>query len=146
MSTKIVNDLLRELGPKEVVTISPKDSVMDAAISMVVNRVGALVVVDDEGAVVGIISERDIVIKLVASRLDADMNKVEEIMTENVRTVSRQTNLKECEDIMKELHIRHLPVMDNGKLIAVVSIRDLLVSTRAEQEELVRLIRDYTGL
>jgi len=143
MSEKIVNDLLRELGERETLTISPEKSVGEAARKMTLWDVGALVVTDTDGKVVGIVSERDFRTKVVPHNVDSNVAKVETIMTRKVETVSRNTNLKECEDKMKDLHIRHLPVVENGELIAVVSIRDLLVSTREELQSLVRDLKNY---
>lgn len=145
MSDKIVNDLLRELGERLVFTIHPESPVKEAAQLMEEHKVGALVVVNGVDEVVGIVSERDIAIKIVAHNMNPSTTNVGDIMTSEVVTASRTTNLKECEVRMEEYHIRHLPVTDHGDLIAVVSIRDLLVSTRSELENLVDHLKKLMG-
>lgn len=146
MSNKIVSQLLAERGPREAQTIRPDATARQAAAMMSDLKVGSLVVVEKTGEVVGIVSERDLVDKVNAVNKLASTVSVSEIMTRDVEAVFLTTNLRECEEKMERLHIRHLPVLDKGALVGVISIRDLLVSTRAEQEELVRVIRDYTGL
>ncbi|KKU10705.1 MAG: hypothetical protein UX13_C0005G0018 [Candidatus Woesebacteria bacterium GW2011_GWB1_45_5] len=146
MSEKIVNDLLREIGPKPIYTIRPDNSVRDAARVMADLNVGALAVVDEDGKMVGIISERDCSQKVAAFDVNAYTTRVSRIMTKDVKTVSRNTNLKECEDLMREHGIRHLPVMENEELVAIISIRDLLVSTREELENLVHHLKTFIGV
>lgn len=142
MSQKTVFVLLREMGQREPHTVHRMVSVAEAANLLAEYDVGALIVVDSQG-VVGVISERDIARKVAANDLNATETLVEDVMSEKVISVTPFTNLKECEDLMRENGIRHLPVVDNGQLIAVISIRDLLVSTRLEQEQLVADLKGY---
>lgn len=141
MSTKIVSTLLQELGKREIYATHPHDTVRHLAHSLTNLKIGAMVVLDTDNRLMGIVSERDIVTKVVhMGRKEA---LVKDIMSKNVISVTPLTNLKECEDLMKEYSIRHLPVVDNGRVLAVISIRDLLVSTRLEQEQLVEHYKNY---
>jgi CBS domain-containing protein len=144
MSDKVVVQLLKEMGPKEIQTISPEATAQEAAFLMKTKGVGALVVVED-GKVVGIVSERDNSNKVVALDKRGSEIKVSEIMTTKVESVGLTTNLEECEERMERLHIRHLPVIDKGSLIGIVSIRDLLVSTREEEKQLVDHLKHFIG-
>lgn len=142
MSEKTVRMVLKEMGTHPVHSIGVGASVSDVAKLLAKHNVGALIVMNDE-TLAGIVSERDITKRLVAEGLDAFLTKVERIMTSEVISVTPHTNLKECEDLMKEKGIRHLPVMENGVVMAMISIRDLLVSTRKEQEEMADHLRGY---
>jgi len=109
-------------------------------------NIGALAVVNEKVDLVGIVSERDVNNKVAAlNKLSVEV-QVSEIMTKKVAVVFLTTNLKECEETMKDLHVRHLIVMDKGKLVGIVSIRDLLVSTREELEDIVRHLKHYIGI
>ena len=145
MSDKIVLQLLKEQGKKDVQTILGDVSAFDAAVRMKSKKVGALAVVNEKDELIGIVSERDINNKVAALDKLASQVQVSEIMTKKVAVVFLTTNLKDCEDKMKEFHIRHLPVLDKGKLVGIISIRDLLVSTREEQEQLVDHLKRFIG-
>jgi CBS domain-containing protein len=138
--------LLRETKKGGTYHTLPDKSVFEASQAMAALKVGALVVLADNGALEGIVSERDIVDKVVAVGLDPERTFVSEVMSKEVVYVTPFTNLEECEDKMKENGINHLPVVESGRVIAVVSIRDLLVSTREEEKELVRHLKDYMGI
>ncbi|KKQ92131.1 MAG: hypothetical protein UT58_C0011G0008 [Microgenomates group bacterium GW2011_GWC1_39_7b] len=146
MSDKIVLQLFKEMGQREVHTISEDATALDAARMMRAKNIGALAVVNEKVDLVGIVSERDVNNKVAAlNKLSVEV-QVSEIMTKKVAVVFLTTNLKECEETMKDLHVRHLIVMDKGKLVGIVSIRDLLVSTREELEDIVRHLKHYIGI
>lgn len=142
MSNKTVRMLLQELGPKELYSVQVDNNILTVSTLLEAYGVAALVVLHHD-KLVGIISERDLVRKVLSNALDPKATSVSQIMTSDVVTVTPFTNLKECEDLMRERKIRHLPVVENGRVIAVISIRDLLVSTRQELEQLVRDLEKY---
>lgn len=141
MSEKKVETLLKELGERDIYSIFPHETVRTLSHYLTRYDVGALVVLD-RNKVVGIVSERDITRKVVHKGLSYEI-PVKDIMSTDVVSVTPHTNLEECERLMKEYGIRHLPVIANNELLALISIRDLLVSTRLEQEQLAAHYRGY---
>lgn len=125
MST--VEEILKSKTGK-VFTITPGGSVLDAARAMNDHHVGSLVVVDDcmTDKIVGIITERDIMTRVVAARKDPDRTTVAEAMTDRVLTCIGATRADELRHVMQAKRIRHLPVVDQlGRLVGMVSIGDL---------------------
>ena len=144
LTKKDVRTLLRELGDKKLFSISQDAHVKDDLIDALEEHdVSALVVLGQGGRLVGIVTERDIVRKAAGSDRINEL-LVRDIMAyEDLETVTPMTTLGECENIMKEKRIRHLPVIENGEVIAVISIRDLMVSHRRELENLVNDLHGY---
>src|SRR5581483_5050016 len=105
-----VRELLERKGP-HVWTLGPKATVLQAALAMNEHRVGSLVVVDD-GRVVGILTERDILVRVVAGRRDPASTAVADVMTAEVVCCSPDTTLDEARGAMRDRRIRHLPVAD----------------------------------
>jgi CBS domain-containing protein len=109
-----------------VVTLDLHQRVVEAAKAMQEHRVGCLVVVDEGEKMVGILSERDI-LKWVASASPTSFRqRVEDIMTRNVLYVSPRTPLCDARQLMQQNNIRHLPIVDNGRPVGVLSIRDVM--------------------
>ncbi|MCU7787442.1 CBS domain-containing protein [Pyrobaculum sp. 3827-6] len=110
---------------KNVVTAKENDKVRDIAIKMYENKIGSVVIVDDEGKPIGIVTERDIVYVL-ARALSPD-TPAWMIMTENPIVIKEDALVVEAMEKMRELNIRHLPVVDHsGKLVGMVSFRDIV--------------------
>ncbi len=141
MSEKVVETLLKEMGEKDIYSISPEETVRTLSHYLARYDVGAIVVLNDH-KVVGIVSERDIVRKVVHKGLSYQI-PVADIMSTEVVSVTPHTNLEECERLMKKHGIRHLLVISNSELLALISIRDLLVSTRLEEQQLVGHLKGY---
>lgn len=117
---------LLSVARKPVVTIDPSATVEEASKLMLAESVGVLVVMREDEAL-GIISERDIVRRVVAQRGDAARAKVEDAMSAPVRTVDEDTTTHEALALMHEGRFRHLPVVDcQGRVVAMLSVRDLL--------------------
>ena len=128
-----VADLLRTKG-SEVATVPPKISVTGLLEDLARYNVGALVVVDEAGTLVGIVSERDVVRRLNERGGSLLTAPVSEIMTAPVVTCEPSQAVDALAEIMTERRIRHMPVVENGRLIGIVSIGDV-VKSRIQQLE-----------
>lgn len=128
-----VSTLLSMKG-HNVVTVQPSDTVAAAAKTLGENRFGVLVVSTDGVTIAGIISERDIVRELGVSGADLLGKPVSEIMTRTVRTCNVGDTVERLMEIMTEHRIRHLPVTEDGKMIGLISIGDI-VKVRVRQLE-----------
>ncbi len=127
---------------KGVWTVAPTTLVSEAVALMVEKDVGAVVVVDDS-SVVGIITERDVVRKVVAAGKDVNTTQVQDIMTSRVLYVRPEQTLDECMALMDDKHIRHLPVLDGNQLLGIVSIRDAIKHVVAEREFVIEQLENY---
>src|SRR4051794_1689844 len=116
----VVRDIIARKGT-HIESISPAATVFEAAVRMNDKKIGALLVLD-EGRLVGIITERDILQRVVAQRRDAAETMVDEIMTAEVACCQCDTSLDEARGVMKNRRIRHLPVVDaEERLLALIS-------------------------
>jgi len=138
---KKVRDILEVKG-MSVWSIGPDASVFDALKLMAEKDVGALVVLDG-GNLVGIISERDYARKIVLLGRASPTTQVKEIMTTDVVCVDPEQNVDECMAVVTEKRIRHLPVLENGKLIGLISIGDLVKSIITEQQFIIEQLERY---
>ena len=137
-----VHNILSHKG-STVYTIEPTASIAYAAKSLADHGIGALVVTGAEGRTVGIISERDIVRALSARGGAALETPVAEIMTRKVMTCSRQDKLVDLMQRMTEGKFRHLPVIEEGRLVGIVSIGDVVKSRLEQMEQESNALRDY---
>lgn len=120
-----ISDVLRSKGG-DVVTASPDDSVTDLLTLLAEHRIGAVVVSSGDGTVDGIVSERDVVRHLQRSGTGVLEEPVRTIMTANVHTCTAQEEVSDLESRMTERRIRHVPVVEDGRLVAIVSIGDVV--------------------
>ena len=118
-----VKDLLKSKG-RDVYSITPDATVYDALKLMAEKEVGALIVLDGE-KMVGILSERDYARKVILSGKSSEETLVREIMTSDVMYVGPDEKVKNCLSIMTKKHFRHLPVLEQDKVIGVLSIGDV---------------------
>ncbi len=125
-----------------VATIDRKASVLDAAAVMNDRRIGALVVTDGNH-VVGIFTERDILCRVVAARKNPSETLVGDTMTTPMACCQRQTPLAECRAIMTTKRIRHLPIVEDGKLYGLISSGDILAHEVADQQTEIEYLHDY---
>jgi len=140
---KTVEQILRTKSQHQTVyTIGPDDSVLDALKMLADKNVGALPVVEGD-QVVGIVSERDYARKLVLKGRSSAATPVREIMSAPVVTVEPKQKLDFCMNLMTDRHLRHLPVVDNGKLLGLLSIGDLVKETITEQASLIQQLEQY---
>jgi CBS domain-containing protein len=138
---KSVRQLLQAKG-REVYSITPDARVFDALKLMADRDVGALVV-QEGGRVAGIISERDYARKVILQGKSSHDITVRDIMTSKVITVSPDQTVEECMALMTGKRIRHLPVMEAGRLAGLLSIGDLVKEVIAEQEQTIRQLESY---
>jgi CBS domain-containing protein len=120
-----VSHILKHKG-RDVITAAPGDSVKSVAEILAKNRIGAVIVSDTSGKILGIVSERDVVRCLAEAGAGALTLLASAIMTKNVKTCSENDSETELMAMMTENRIRHLPVVANGKLIGMVSIGDVV--------------------
>jgi CBS domain-containing protein len=143
MGTK-VSSVLKHKG-RDVVTVAPQQTVAWVVKVLAQNRIGAVPVISEEGQLIGIISERDI-IRGMSEHADAVLAlAVDQLMTRDVKTCSPEDQLVDLMEVMTLQRIRHLPVIQNGALHGIVSIGDVvkqrLEEVQSEAEELRRYIR-----
>ncbi len=141
---KTVAQVLKAKDQKnqDVHTIQWDHTVFEALVRMSEKNVGALPVVRD-GVVVGIISERDYARKLILKGLSSVTTRVDEVMSSPVITVDTHKSVDECMNIMTDSHLRHLPVVENGQLLGLLSIGDLVKEAIAEQADLIKQLEQY---
>ena len=128
-----------EIMIKAVKTIRVEDSVKDAAELMKKNDIGALIVLDGSGSIVGITTERDIIMDVVAEGKDPEKTTMEQVMSKKVITIGADNTLEEAADLMTEHDIRRLPVIHGGKLVGIVSASDLILYEKHLIEKLSKL-------
>lgn len=137
-----VNDVLKQKG-SQVFSIGPKASVLDAALLMNEHRIGGLVVLHS-ARVVGIITERDVLRRVVAQRADPANVTVQDVMTEDVYVCKKHVSIEEARGIFKNQRIRHLPVVDDsGRLEGMVSIGDINGWKLNGQEATIQYLHAY---
>jgi CBS domain-containing protein len=125
-----------------VVTIAPHASVFEALELMAEKDIGAIVVVSED-RVMGILSERDYARKVILHNKSSREITVDEIMTDHVYYVDLMHTVEECMALMTEKRIRHLPVLERGRLVGVLSIGDLVKATIDEQDFVIRQLEHY---
>ena len=131
------SDLLKNKA-KQLWTISPEASVLDALKLMAEKEIGALMVVDKKDKVVGIITERDYARKIILKGKTSIKTSVKEIMTPSNKmyTVKLDTPVEDCMVLMTGKHIRHVPVFDGGKFVGLISIGDVVKSTISQKDRI----------
>ncbi len=138
---KFVADLLNTKG-RDVWSVAPVTTVYAALEIMAEKNVGALVVVDDD-KLVGIFSERDYARRLALQGKRSRETPVSEIMTRVIATVTRSHSVKDCMEVMTNQRVRHLPVLEDEKLIGVVSIGDVVFSIMSDQDTMIHQLENY---
>ena len=133
---------LLSFKPKSVWTIGPEEPVLEAIQVMADKHIGALPVMRDE-ELVGIVSERDYARKVILLGRSSSDTAVWEIMSSPVVTVSPDEAVHRCMEIMTERRIRHLPVIDDGKLVGIISIGDLVKAVIEEQQQTITQLERY---
>jgi signal-transduction protein with cAMP-binding, CBS, and nucleotidyltransferase domain len=137
-----VKDMLDQKG-HTAWTIGPDATVFEALELMAKKGLGALIVVDKDGEVAGILSERDYARKIILMGRQSQDTPVKDIMTREVFGVHFETTAEECMALMTDKHIRHLPVCKDGKLAGVISIGDVVKSIITDQKVKIENLENY---
>ena len=138
---KTVSDLLRA-KPARLVAIRPDASVLDAIKLLAQEDIGAAIVMEGD-RLAGIFSERDYTRKVILQGRSSNSTRVEEIMTKSVITVNPRTRTRECMQLMTDKQIRHLPVVDDKRVVGMVSIRDIVGDIIADQDFTIEQLEHY---
>ncbi|HWW04747.1 CBS domain-containing protein [Collimonas sp.] len=139
---KTVAQILKTKQNQAVYTISPAAKVLDAVKMMAEKSVGALLVTEQE-KVVGIVTERDYARKMILKGRSSTDTFVRDIMTSSVMYVRLDDTNEQCMALMTENRMRHLPIMDDGKLIGIISIGDLVKDIISEQQFIIQQLEHY---
>lgn len=136
-----VAELLKQ-KKSEIYSISPNNTVLDAIKQMDEKGIGALAVLSN-GEMAGIISERDYARKVILKGRSSKETKVKEIMTSRVYYTYPDQDTEACMVVMTEHHIRHLPVMENSKLVGMISLGDVVKDIIKEQKDKIKSLEKY---
>jgi CBS domain-containing protein len=138
----VVRDILSVKGT-HIERIAPSATTFEAAVRMNEKKIGALLVLAEE-RLIGIVTERDILQRVVAQSRDAGETSVEEIMTTEIACCQSDTTVEEARGVMKNRRIRHLPVVDgDDRLLGMISIGDLNAYQATEHEHTIHLLHEY---
>ena len=137
----LVSQILQLKG-SQTWTITPTSSVFDALTLMAEKDIGALLIVKN-GEVVGIFSERDYARKIILHGKSSRDTEIQEIMTSEVLCISSDQSVTKCMALMTDKRIRHIPVLDDGQLVGVISIGDVVKAIITEQQIIINHLEDY---
>ena len=132
-----LEDFLELNKDREICSISKDQSVRQALIIMSEKNIGAIIIVDNNDFPISIFSERDYARKVILKGKNSKDTLLEEVMTKELITVTRDYKIEQCMEIMIEKKIRHLPVLEDKKIVGIISIGDLLKIMIKEQKELI---------
>ena len=138
-----IKDILKVKGDS-VLSVLPSATVLEAVTLMNDHHVGSVLVID-EGHPVGIFSERDVLTRVVAQELSPSDVRVSDVMTTRLITVDSNTNVLDAINIVTDRRCRHLPVVDNERVMGVVSIGDLTKVIQEHLREEVKQLSNYIG-
>lgn len=132
------------IDKQDLVTINPNKLVKDAVVLMKENHIGCILIVEGD-SLKGLFTERDLVNRVVGRDLDPEKTHLSEVMTNeiDITTISTESKLEDCYNLMKTVGCRHLPIMDNGKLIGIVSARNILDWMMQELQKEKELLQQY---
>lgn len=136
-----VRDILREKG-SHIYSITPEATIYEALEVMADKNVGALLVMAGDAAV-GIISERDYARKIVLKGRLSRETAVHDIMVTDIVCIGPEADVERCMQLMTHNRVRHLPVLENGRLIGIISIGDIVKAIIEHKEEIIEQLKDY---
>lgn len=136
-----VRNILEAKG-RNVFSVEPSTVVYKAIETMAEKNIGGLLITE-HGKLVGIFTERDYARKLILKGKSSNTTTIGELMTKNPFTVTLDSSIEECMELMSNRRIRHLPVLDNGELIGVISIGDVVRFIIEEQKSIIEHLEHY---
>ena len=138
-----LEDFLKLNKNRKIWTISKDQSVKQALILMSEKNISAIIIVDNNDFPIGIFSERDYARKIVLKGKSSKDTLLHEVMTKELITVTRDYKIDQCMEIMNDKRIRHLPVLENKKIVGIISIGDVLKIMIKEQKELIDHLQKF---
>jgi len=138
---KLVKHLLDRKG-RDIISVATDASVLDAITIMADKSIGSLLVMQDD-ELLGIVTERDYARKVIVKGRSSKTTAVGEIMTARVQTANMSDTVNACMSVMTEKRIRHLPVVEDGKVVGVISIGDLVQAIISDQQEEIQHLEQY---
>jgi len=137
-----IRQILQGKSVNALYSVSSDQTVLDGLKVMADKNIGALLVVDD-GELTGIFSERDYARKVILKDRHSDDTLIADVMTANVITIEPEQSLEDSMIIMSDRHIRHLPVMEKGNLIGIISINDIVTAIIRDQKTRIDSLESY---
>lgn len=137
-----IGQILKVKG-RSVVTARPDDTLQEVAVKLGAKKIGAVVVVGENGRVAGIISERDIIRAISVNGGEALKSRCADSMTRDVISCHEKSSLEDVMELMTRGRFRHVPVIDDDALVGIISIGDIVKNHIAEVELEVSVMRDY---
>ena len=131
-----------DLNSRKVWSLGPENRVIDSLFLMAEKNISCILIMN-EGHLVGIFSERDYARKVVIQGKNSTETLLKEVMTKKVITISPKTELDECMQLMTDHRIRHLPILDNIKVIGLISIGDVVKEMLVQQKNQIEELQKY---
>ncbi len=138
-----IENFLKLDNKKQIWTISKDQSVRQALVLMSEKNIGAIIIVDNKDFPIGIFSERDYARKIILKGKSSKDTLLEEVMTKELITITRNHKIEQCIEIMTEKRIRHLPILENNKIVGIISIGDVLKIIIKDQKELINHLQKF---
>ena len=136
---------VRDCMCNNVTWVKPNDSVCNCAKLMCDNHIGCVPVCNDAQNIVGIVTDRDIILRSIACDKDVKSTPVSEIMTCKVCSCTPDTHIDEVQDLMKKNQIRRIPVMENNKIVGILTLGDLAANTNINNEEVTNTLENISN-
>ena len=138
-----IEDFLKLHKNRQIWTISKDQSVRQALTLMSEKNIGAIIIVDSNDFPIGIFSERDYARKIVLKGKSSKDTLLDEVMTKELITITKDNKIDQCMEIMTEKKIRHLPILEEKKVVGIISIGDVLKIMIKEQKELIDHLQKF---
>jgi len=135
MDRKIMPEIVKK---QTISSLKQGNTAFEAATLMTTANIGAIIIVDDDGNLSGIVTERDMTRRVVGKGLDPKTTLIKDFMTKNPDTLAPDDSAGDALELMQSRHFRHLPVVEDGKCVGMVSIRDLYMAAKTSLEENIR--------
>ena len=138
-----LEEFLNQNKNRQIWTISKDQSVIQALILMSEKNIGAIIIIDNNYFPIGIFSERDYARKVILKGQNSKDTLLDEVMTKELITVTSDFKIDQCMELMIEHRIRHLPILENKKVVGIISIGDVLKIMIKEQKELIDHLQKF---